>query len=48
VVLDANPLDDIANALTTWRVIVGGRVFAEPQLITAGEEGGALGEMHSG
>jgi hypothetical protein len=48
VVLDANPLDDIANALTTWRVIVGGRVFAEPQLISAGEEGGAFGEMHCG
>ena len=26
VLLDANPLDDIANTLTTWRVVVGGIV----------------------
>ena len=39
VLLDANPLDDIANTLTTWRVIAGGRVFAEPQpLATTDEE----------
>ena len=39
VLLDANPLDDIANTLTTWRVVAGGRVFAEPQPLTTTEEG---------
>ena len=39
VLLDANPLDDIANTLTIWRVVAGGRMFAEPQpLITVDEE----------
>ena len=38
VLLDANPLDDIANTLTTWRVVVGGRVFAEPQPLTTTDE----------
>lgn len=31
VILDANPLDNIANALATWQVVVGGKGFAEPQ-----------------
>ena len=39
VILDANPLEDIANTLTTWRVVAGGRVFAEPQPLTTTEEG---------
>ena len=30
VLLDANPLDDIANTQTIWRVVAGGRVFDEP------------------
>ena len=38
VLLDANPLDDIANTMTTWRVVMGGRVFAEPQLLTTTDE----------
>ena len=38
VLLEANPLDDIANTLTTWRVVMGGRVFAEPQLLTTTDE----------
>ena len=38
VLLDANPLDDIANTLSTWRVVMGGRVFAEPQLLTPTDE----------
>jgi imidazolonepropionase-like amidohydrolase len=38
VLLDANPLDDIANTLTVWRVIAGGRVFAEPQPLTTHDE----------
>jgi Tol biopolymer transport system component len=38
VLLDANPLDDISNTLTTWRVVVGGRVFAEPQPLTTTDE----------
>jgi imidazolonepropionase-like amidohydrolase len=31
VLLDKNPLEDIANTLTVWRVVAGGRVFAEHQ-----------------
>jgi imidazolonepropionase-like amidohydrolase len=38
VLLDANPLDDIANAQTIWRVVAGGRVFAEPQQLPAPDE----------
>ena len=38
VLLDANPLDDIANTLTTWRVVAGGRLFAEPQPLTTTDE----------
>lgn len=38
VVLDANPLDDIANTLTPWRVIAGGRVFSEPQPLYINDE----------
>jgi imidazolonepropionase-like amidohydrolase len=38
VILDANPLDNIANALTTWRVVAGGKVFAEPQPTATNEE----------
>ncbi|HEX8798145.1 MAG TPA: amidohydrolase family protein, partial [Terriglobales bacterium] len=46
VLLDANPLDDIANALTIWRVVVGGKVFAETQLTATYEQGGELHELH--
>jgi imidazolonepropionase-like amidohydrolase/Tol biopolymer transport system component len=38
VVLDANPLDDIANTLKPWRVIAGGRVFSEPQPLYINDE----------
>jgi imidazolonepropionase-like amidohydrolase len=38
VLLDANPLDDIANTLTIWRVVAGGSVFAEPQPLTTSNE----------
>ena len=37
VLLDDDPLEDIANATTIWRVILGGRVFssmAEPVVET--------------
>jgi imidazolonepropionase-like amidohydrolase len=47
VLLDANPLDDIANALSTWRVVLGGKIFAEPQPITTNEGGHNPAEMHS-
>jgi imidazolonepropionase-like amidohydrolase len=30
VLLDENPLNDIANAWAVLRVVAGGRVFAEP------------------
>jgi imidazolonepropionase-like amidohydrolase len=34
VLLDDNPLVDIRNAMSIWRVILGGRVFAsEPELV---------------
>lgn len=47
VLLDENPLDDIANALTVWRVVAGGRVFAEPQpLATPNEEGRDPSDLH--
>ena len=39
VLLDANPLDDIAKTLTIWRVVAGGRVFAEPRPPTTTDEG---------
>ena len=39
VLLDANPLDDIANTLTIWRVVAGGRVFAEPRPPATTEQG---------
>ena len=39
VLLDANPLDDIANTLSIWRVVAGGRVFAEPRPPTTTEQG---------
>ncbi len=39
VLLDANPLDDISNTLTIWRVVSGGKLFAEPQPgVTADED----------
>jgi imidazolonepropionase-like amidohydrolase len=38
VLLDANPLDDIANTQTIWRVVAGGRVFAETQPLAAPDE----------
>jgi len=38
VLLDANPLDDIANTQTIWRVVAGGRVFAEPQPLPTPDE----------
>ena len=40
VLLDTNPLDDIANTLSTWRVASGGWVFAEPQPLTIPNEEG--------
>jgi imidazolonepropionase-like amidohydrolase len=47
VLLDANPLVDIANALTVWRVVAGGRVFAEPQpQATPHEEGHDPSDLH--
>ena len=39
MLLDANPLDDIANTLGIWRVVAGGRVFAEPPAATTTEQG---------
>jgi hypothetical protein len=38
VLLDANPLDDIANTQTIWRVVAGGRVSAEPQPLLSPDE----------
>jgi Tol biopolymer transport system component/imidazolonepropionase-like amidohydrolase len=38
VLLDANPLDDIANTQTIWRVVAGGKVFAEPYPLPASDE----------
>jgi imidazolonepropionase-like amidohydrolase len=38
VLLDANPLEDIANTLTIWRVVASGKVFAEPQPLTTPDE----------
>ena len=38
VLLDANPLDDIADTETIWPVVAGGRVFAEPQPLPAPDE----------
>jgi hypothetical protein len=38
VVLDANPLDDIANTLKAWRVIAGGRVFSKPRPLYVNDE----------
>jgi hypothetical protein len=38
VLLDANPLDDIANTQTIWRVVAGGKVFAEPHPLPAPDE----------
>ena len=33
VLLDENPLQDIRNSMSIWRVVLGGRVFAsEPEL----------------
>ena len=46
VLLDANPLEDIANTLTIWRVVVGGRVFAEPQRPTTHDEVHDPSELH--
>ena len=47
VLLEGNPLDNIANTLTIWRVVAGGRVFAEPQPLTAAdEEGHDPAEVH--
>ena len=39
VLLNANPLDDIANTLTIWRVVGGGSVFAESRPPTTTDEG---------
>ena len=39
VLLEANPLDDIANTLTIWRVVADGRVFAEPRPATTTDQG---------
>jgi Amidohydrolase family/WD40-like Beta Propeller Repeat len=38
VLLDDNPLDDIANALSVWRVVAGGKVFAEHQPMPTASE----------
>jgi imidazolonepropionase-like amidohydrolase len=49
VLLDGNPLDNIANTLTVWRVLLGGRVFEEHQPLTAngGEDVGTSDDPHS-
>ncbi|CAN7618195.1 amidohydrolase family protein [Rhizobium sp. LjRoot258] len=39
VLLDEDPLEDIANALAIWRIVAGGKVFAEPQPTATAEEG---------
>jgi Tol biopolymer transport system component len=50
VLLEGNPLDNIANTLTVWRVLLGGRVFEEPQPLTAngGEDVSTSDDPHSG
>jgi imidazolonepropionase-like amidohydrolase len=47
VLLDANPLEDIANTLTIWHVVAGGELFAEPQpLITPQEDAHDPSDLH--
>jgi hypothetical protein len=38
VLLDANPPDNIANTLTIWRAVAGGKIFAEPRLTPTDED----------
>ena len=38
VILEANPLDDISNTMSTWRVIAGGRLFAESQPLAPADD----------
>ena len=49
VLLDGNPLDTIANTLTVWKVVLGGRVFEERQPLTAngGEDVRDPDDLHS-
>ena len=49
VLLDGNPLDNISNTLTTWKVLLGGRVFEEHQPLTAngGEDVSDPDDPHS-
>ena len=49
VLLDGNPLDNIANTLTVWKVVLGGRVFDERQPLTAqgGEDVSDPDDLHS-
>ena len=49
VLLDGNPLDNIANTLTVWKVVLGGRVFEERQPLTAngGEDVSDPDDLHS-
>ena len=49
VLLDGNPLDNIANTLTVWKVVLGGRVFEARQPLTAngGEDVSDPDDLHS-
>jgi imidazolonepropionase-like amidohydrolase len=49
VLLDGNPLDNIANTLTMWKVVLGGRVFEERQPLTVqgGEDVSDPDDLHS-
>jgi imidazolonepropionase-like amidohydrolase len=38
VLLNDNPLDDITNAVSVWRVVAGGKLFAEPQPLPTASE----------
>jgi imidazolonepropionase-like amidohydrolase len=49
VLLDRNPLDNIANTLTVWKVVLGGRVFQERQPLNGngGEDVSDPDDLHS-
>jgi predicted amidohydrolase YtcJ len=49
VLLNRNPRDDIANTLSVWKVVLGGRVFEEGQPLTAngGEDVSDPHDLHS-
>ena len=49
VLIDGNPLDNIANTLTVWKVVLGGRVFEERHPLTpnAGEDVSDPDDLHS-